>query len=68
MSSSCESDQKGVWGQVHPAQVGKILYKIGWSRQKPMTRASQRDEVAIATWGEREMASTEKRQETRAEP
>jgi transposase len=33
-----------------PQQVGNLLRKIGWSRQKPITRASQRDEVAIAAW------------------
>jgi transposase len=30
--------------------VGWLLDKIGWSRQKPLTRASQRDEVAIERW------------------
>ena len=30
--------------------VGRLLDKIGWSRQKPMARASRRDEEAIAVW------------------
>jgi len=30
--------------------VGRLLSKLGWSRQKPITRASQRDEAAIAEW------------------
>jgi transposase len=30
--------------------VGWLLDKIGWSRQKPVTRASQRDEEAIERW------------------
>lgn len=30
--------------------VGRLLRQIGWSRQKPNTRASQRDEQAIARW------------------
>ena len=30
--------------------VGRLLDKIGWSRQKPTERASQRDEEAIAVW------------------
>lgn len=30
--------------------VGRLLNKIGWSRQKPTERASQRDEEAIAEW------------------
>ena len=30
--------------------IGHILHKIGWSLQKPVERASQRDEAAIAHW------------------
>ena len=30
--------------------IGWLLDKMGWSRQKPLTRASQRDEVAIERW------------------
>ncbi|MDQ4078613.1 MAG: IS630 family transposase [Chloroflexota bacterium] len=38
----------------HVSHISKILDKIGWSRQKPQTRASQRDAAAIETWrGER---------------
>lgn len=36
--------------QYSPQQVGNILRKIGWSRQKPRTKASQRNEEAIAQW------------------
>ena len=32
------------------AHVGRLLIKIGWSRQKPVERAEQRDEDAIADW------------------
>ncbi len=31
----------------HPAHVGRILKQFQWSRQKPVQRASQRDEQAI---------------------
>ena len=34
----------------HPHHVGKLLRAAGWSVQRPMTRASQRDEAAIETW------------------
>jgi len=34
----------------HPNHVGKLLRAAGWSVQKPITRASQRNEVAIAAW------------------
>jgi transposase len=32
------------------SQVGLLLSKIGWSRQKPLERARQRDEAAIERW------------------
>ncbi len=34
----------------HPSQVGRILKDCGWSRQKPVRRAAQRDEEAILRW------------------
>ena len=34
----------------HPNHVGKLLRAAGWSVQKPITRASQRNEAAIETW------------------
>jgi transposase len=34
----------------HPAHVGRLLRAIGWSPQKPITRATQRNEAAIAAW------------------
>jgi transposase len=34
----------------HPAHVSRLLRDIGWSVQKPIKRASQRDEAAIETW------------------
>lgn len=36
----------------HPSQVGRILKRLGWSRQKPVRRARQRDEAAIRHWKE----------------
>jgi len=33
-----------------PQHVGNLLRKIGWSRQKPIERASQRNETAIEQW------------------
>jgi transposase len=32
------------------SHVGRLLQQIGWSRQKPVERASQRDEPAIERW------------------
>lgn len=34
----------------HPTHVGRILRDLGWSRQKPVERASQRNEAAIRRW------------------
>lgn len=32
------------------SHVGRLLQQTGWSRQKPIERASQRDEQAIERW------------------
>jgi len=34
----------------HPSQVWRILKGLGWSCQKPATRAKERDEKAIQKW------------------
>jgi transposase len=34
----------------HPGHVWKLLRKLGWSRQRPVRRAVERDDDAIATW------------------
>ena len=36
----------------HPAHVSRLLGQIGWTQQKPRTRASQRDESAVTAWRE----------------
>jgi len=42
---------KEVFGvSYHPAHVCRLLKEIGWSVQKPIRRATQRDEAAIAAW------------------
>jgi len=45
----------------HPAHVGRILKKLGWSRQKPITRASQRNEAAIERWRTEKWGELEKK-------
>ena len=47
--------------------VGRLLRKVGWSRQKPTERASQRDEAEIARWGEETWPELKKRPPTRGE-
>src|SRR5712691_3499793 len=34
----------------HPGHVGKLLRRMGWSCQRPVGRAAERDEEAIARW------------------
>ena len=34
----------------HPAHISRLLRQIGWTSQKPITRATQRDEEAITRW------------------
>src|SRR5437763_7307128 len=34
----------------HPAHVSRLLRAVGWSVQRPIRRATQRDETAIASW------------------
>jgi transposase len=34
----------------HPAHVSRLLRALGWSVQRPLRRATQRDEAAIAAW------------------
>jgi transposase len=45
----------------HPSQVGRILRACGWSRQKPVHRARQRDEEAIQRWLEVRWPQIQKR-------
>jgi transposase len=34
----------------HPGHVWRVLRALGWSLQKPTTRARERDELKIASW------------------
>jgi transposase len=45
----------------HPAHVGRILKRLGWSRQKPVKRAAQRDEGAIEQWRGEKWVEIEKK-------
>jgi transposase len=54
--------------QYHPSQVGRILKACGWSRQKPLRGASQRDEAAIRRWKEERWPALKKRPGRKAGP
>jgi transposase len=34
----------------HPDHIGRLLHAIGWSVQKPIERASERNDAAIERW------------------
>jgi transposase len=44
----------------HPGHVWRIVRRLGWSLQKPTTRARERDEVEIARWKRRTWARLKK--------
>jgi transposase len=44
-----------------PSQVGRILKASGWSRQKPVQRATQRNEEAIRRWQKERWPEIKKR-------
>lgn len=41
--------------------VGRLLAKIGWTRQKPVERADQRDAAAVTEWCEETMPGLKKK-------
>jgi transposase len=52
----------------HPAHVSRILRAIGWTVQKPVRRATQRDEAAITTWRDEQQPALQAKPRTRAAP
>jgi len=45
----------------HPAHISRVLRAIGWTQQKPIRRATQRDEAAIAAWRDTTRVEVEKK-------
>lgn len=45
-----------------PSQVGRLLKKVGWSRQKPARQARQQDPQAVANWREERLPALKKSQ------
>lgn len=52
----------------HPSHVGRILKACGWTLQKPVRRATQRDEQAIRRWREERWPQVKKRPNRRSAP
>ena len=51
----------------HPDHIGRLLAAIGWSVQKPVEQATQRDEAAIAEWRDQRWPELKKRPPTKDE-
>jgi transposase len=51
----------------HPTHVGRLLKQLGWSPQKPVVRATQRDAAAIAAWYRERWPALKKRRLRKAE-
>ena len=49
--------------QYHSSHVGRLLRRLGWSVQKPVIRATQRDEAAIRAWVEKRWPELKKEAE-----
>lgn len=50
----------------HLNHVGKVLKKCGWTCQKPVTRASQRNDDAARKWCEERWPEIKKKPKTKA--
>jgi transposase len=51
-----------------PVHIGRVLKTIRWSSQKPVERASQRDEADIAQWREQTWPELQKKPRKRGAP
>jgi len=51
----------------HPAHVSRLLRRLDWSVQKPIRRATQRDEAAIAAWKSERWPNLKKKPQPKAE-
>jgi transposase len=51
----------------HPGHVSRLLRQIGWSPQRPIQRATQRDDAAITAWYAERWPALKKRRCAKAE-
>lgn len=49
------------------SHIGRLLKQIGWTRQKPIARATQRNEPAIESWRTDKWLELEKKPKTKNE-
>jgi transposase len=52
----------------HPDHVGRLMREAGWSRQKPVERASQRNEEALKQWSQERWPQIKKKPTRRKPP
>ena len=52
----------------HPGHVWRILRQLGWSCQRPVGRALERDEAAIRRWKKQRWPELKKKPKKRGEP
>jgi transposase len=52
----------------HRDHIGRLLRDIGWSVQKPVERATQHDEAAIARWRDARWPARKQKRWTHSEP
>jgi transposase len=50
----------------HPDHVRRLMHQLGWSYQKPIVRAAERDETVICEWLERSWPQIERKPKRRA--
>lgn len=52
----------------HPDHIGRLLRSIGWSVQKPIERASERNDAAIERWRTEKWPAIKKKPSAKSEP
>jgi transposase len=52
----------------HPSQAWRILRQLGWSCQRPVGRALERDEAKIRRWNKKRWPEIKKKPEKKAAP
>lgn len=50
----------------HPDHIGRLLRSMGWSVQKPIERATERNDAAIERWRTEKWPALKKRPKTKA--
>jgi len=54
--------------EYHPGHVWKILRSLGWSSQRPVGRALERDEAAIERWKRKQWPAIKKKPAAKSAP